>query len=216
MATQPEHDDDPAASTNLPMLYAPPQDGAAYPSLDNFAATSGIVVDLYMRVKPDGFRLGDDMKGLLETVLVTIDMLDLTPIYQSRHEVGGNTIFLKSYDGVTTPQGHNFEQAVATKDAIPGSKNSGIYRTVEIPCTLAEDVSDPRSALSIEAGTSIGVTPSVTGFAEFLRFYKKLQRTDPALLQDILKVRLTHKKRTNRNNNEWGVLEFEYLGIGEG
>lgn len=179
----------------------------AKPSMADVLNGGGLSVDHFLQNKAEGFKINKDMKGLLDEIIVEIDLSDVTVIYSSRHESGGKTVFLKSYDGVRTDQGENFQAKIAHYDAT-GYKGSGIYQTVEIPCELVEDVKDPKSSLVIPAGSTIGITPSLTGFKEFQKFMKKLAKTNPELVDDVVKVKVEHLKRTNSNNNEWGVCTF--------
>ena len=110
------------------------------PNLDTFVNSAGLSVDTYIMVKNTGVRIGNEMKANLDKIPVIIDMLDVTPIYTCRVEVGGKTDFIKSYDGVVTPKGENFQQSVALRERVPGAKSSGIYQTVEIPCEIAETI----------------------------------------------------------------------------
>lgn len=205
----------PAVTTAPANLPTPVNDNStgtalAKPTMDGFMEGNGMSVDEYLTSKAEGFRIGKDMKGLLDEITVSIDMLDVVPVYCSSHETGGQTKFLKSYDGVTTPSGENFRFAYAQACA-QNSNNKDVYKTVEIPATLLEDVKDPKSALTIPEGTEIGITPSMTGFSHFEKFHKKLRKKDPALLEATLKVKITHTKRTNSRNNEWGVVDFELI-----
>jgi hypothetical protein len=192
-----------AANTNSTAL--------AKPSMQGVLDGGGLTVDEYLQNKSEGFRISKDMKGLVEEMIVEIDLADVTVIYSSRHEQNGSTKFLKSYDGVTTAEGENFQAKVAHYDAL-GYKGSGIYQTVEIPAELKDDVKDPKSSLIIHAGTMIGITPSLTGFKPFQKFIKNLNKTNPELVTSAVDVKVTHLKRTNANNNEWGVCEFELIG----
>src|SRR3546814_15245014 len=79
-------------------------------------------------------------------------------------------------------------------------KVDGPYDTVEIPFELADDVKDPKSSAVFEAGLEIGYMPSLTGYKEFQRFVKSLNKKDPALLEARLKVKFIHEKKTNSNN----------------
>lgn len=205
----------PAALTGAPSQLPTPANDAqmgalAKPSMDTFMGSSGMSVDEYLTNKAEGFRIGKDFKGLLEEMTVSIDMMDVIPVFVSRHETGGQTKFLKSYDGQTTPNGQNYTYAYKAECA-KNQNNSDPYKTVEIPVTLLEDVKDPKSSLVIHEGTTVGITPSLTGFAHFEKFYKKLLKRDPALKDATIKVKVTHTKRTNSRNNEWGVCDFEYL-----
>lgn len=184
--------------------------GLAKPTMADVLNGGGMSVDQFLQNKAEGFRISKDMKGLLEEIVVEIDLSDVTVIYSSRHELAGKTVFLKSYDGVRTDQGENFEAKIRHYDAT-GYKGSGVYQTVEIPCELVEDVKDPKSPLVVPAGTTIGITPSVTGFKEFQKFMKKLAKTNPEMVEDVVKVKVEHLKRTNTNNNEWGVCTFALI-----
>lgn len=188
-----------AANTNL-----------SKPSLADFIDGGGMDVDTYLKVNAEGFRIGDSMQGLLEDVIVEIDLTEVTPIYQSRHEAGGNTTFLKTYDGVTTPEGKNFQSEFERLSRL-NVKNDGPFQTAEIPMTLVDDVADPKKAstVKIDAGSRIGLTPSKTGFKAFQTFMKRLRASNPDALNGEVKVKLTHEKKTNRAGNEWGVINFE-------
>lgn len=200
-------------NNSLPTPANDPQMGAlAKPTMENFMGASGMSVDEYLTSKAEGFRISKDMKGLLDEVVVTIDMLDVVPVYVSSHETGGQTKFLKSYDGATTPSGQNFDYAFKAECA-RNANNKDPYKTVEIPVTLFEDVKDPKSPLIIHEGTVVGITPSMTGFSHFEKFFKRLIKADPANAQATLKVKVTHTKRTNARNNEWGVVDFELLEV---
>lgn len=191
-----------APGTDLATQNAPGQ--LAKPSMTSFVESGGMSVDNYLAMDKVGFQAGD-MEGYFKEAIVELDMSSVIPIYQSRGEVGGKTTFLKSYDGVTTSTGQNFANAVAHQQAT--SKSTGVYPTAEIPCELLEDITD--GSVTIEAGSTIGITPSLTGFKEFQSFVKSLTKSG---LQDaVLKVRVKHKQRSNANNNKWGVATFELI-----
>lgn len=198
----------PAVAGPLPV---PANTNLVKPTLDGFLDAGGMDVDLYCRVKTEGFRLGDDMQGLLDELIVEIDFTEVTPIYCARFESGGKTVFIRSYDGQQTPNGQSFQGEVDRLTRI-NQKASGIYPTAEIPFTLIDDVADTKakSSVVIEAGTRVGYTPSVTGFKAFQSFMRKV-RQNPELLNGTAKVKLIHEKKTNSNNNEWGVLAFELV-----
>lgn len=178
----------------------------AKPSMEAFAEAGGMTVDVYLRPAEAGFQIGDETKKFIDEFVAELDMNEVVPIYSCRGEAGGNTKFIKSYDGVTTPQGQNFQQAVAHMEAT--TKCSGVYQTAEIPVTLLEDVTFPDKVV-ITAETRVGITPSVTGFKEFQSFVRGL--TKEGLNDAVLKIKVTHLLRTNRNNNKWGVAQFELI-----
>jgi hypothetical protein len=177
----------------------------AKPSLAGFAEQAGIQVDEYLRMDKSGFQLGEMKKKTFDEMIVVLDMRKVVPIYSARGEAGGNTKFLKSYDGVTTPQGQNFQQAVAHLEAT--TKCTGIYPTAEIPVILVTPVE--ADGITVKEGTRVGITPSLTAFSEFQKFLAEL--TDQGLENSKLKVKVAHKQRENRNGNLWGVATFELL-----
>jgi hypothetical protein len=202
-----------ASAAGLPVVAANSNSmGLSKPTMQDAADASGMVVDTYLTNKAEGFRISKDMKGLLDEIIVEIDLSDVTVMYSSRHELNGSTKFLKSYDGARTDTGQNFEAAIRHFDAT-GYKGSGVYMTAEIPAELVDDVTDPGkgSSLVVHAGTMIGITPSLTGFKEFQKFLKKLNKTNPELADSVVKVKVEHLKRTNSNNNEWGVCTFTLI-----
>ncbi len=177
----------------------------AKPNLKAFAEQGGMQVDEYLRMDKSGFQLGDMKKKQFDEMVVSLDMSKVIPIYSARGEAGGNTKFLKSYDGMTTPQGQNFQQAVAHLEAT--TKCTGIYNTAEIPAILLEEIE--CDGITIAAGTSVGITPSLTGFSEFQKFIAEL--TERGLDEAKLKVKVVHKQRQNKNNNFWGVATYELI-----
>jgi hypothetical protein len=182
------------------------------PDLQSFVNSGGMTVDQFLNVKPASIRLGDMKTGTIEKIEAIIDMIDITPLYVCRIEVGGNTSYIRSYNGVTTSRGENFQQAIALKERQPGAKSSGIYPTVEVPFELAADVLDNKGNKVGDEGATVGFTPSLTGFTEFQRFCKQLGKKDPRLLQSRLRVNLLAKTRTNKNGNEWLVIDYEFVG----
>jgi hypothetical protein len=181
----------------------------AKPSMDDFLDSGGMDVDEYLRVKPEGFRIGDTMQGLLEEMIVDIDLSEVVPIYSFRCEIGGQTKFIKSYDGVTTSDAKNWDLEVQRLTR-QGEKPSGVYQTFEIPFELVDDVADPKakSTVVINAETRVGYTPSVTAAKAYKSFAKRLRNEDPALLGRTLRVKLTHEKRT-KGSFEWGIINFD-------
>jgi hypothetical protein len=196
---------------NLPAASNDNRMGAlSKPTMEGFLSGSGMTCDEYLVNKAEGFRIGKEMKGLLEEIEAELDLMDVVPVFVSRHETAGQTKFLKSYDGETTPNGQNFQYAYQAECA-RNQNNTEPYKTVEIPVTLTADVKDPKSGLVIHEGTIVGITPSLTGFTHFQKFHKKLLKANPANADATVKVKITHTKRTNSKNNEWGVCDFELI-----
>lgn len=188
----------------------PSNDNTPPATAADMLANGGLLVDEYIQARPDGLKISGNMKGLLDTIDVEIHMPDVTAITQVRCTHAGQSTFLKSYDGVRSATGGNFQVEIA-KARSTHEQVTGPYTTVEIPCTLLEDVKDPKSSLIFYDGCDLGHTPPMTGYKEYLKFLKTLSRKDPALLRQTLTVRLHHEARTNAKSNEWGVIRFELL-----
>lgn len=189
--------------------------GLARPSADAAIDSAGMTVDEYLTMKQGGggFKIGKDMKGLLDEATFEIDLSDVAYIWSCRSEVNGLTKFIKSYDGVTSSTGGNFAYEMQALKNVPGAKTTDAYQTAEIPATLLADIKDPKagSDLVIHADTIVGITPSMTGFKEWQKFLKKLRKVNPDALDDTVTVKVTCVDKTNAKNNTWGVLEFELV-----
>lgn len=187
---------------------------ASRPSLDSMMDSSGISVDGYLTLKYDGMKFGDK-KGLFDEVVATINLQDIVPIFQVRATRDGSTQFIKSYDGVTTSDGTNFERATEALRAA-GNAITGPYQTSEVPFTVAEPVQlydKGKVADTIEAGTVIGTTPPLTGVKYLSGFLKKMR--SEGHMNETVKVRIKHVPRENANKNQWGLTDFEFLGVVE-
>lgn len=182
------------------------------PSLDNLMDSSGISVDGYLTLKFEGMKFGDK-KGMFDEAIVSINIPDIVPIVQVRATSNGQTTFIKSYDGVTTSDGTNFERATeALRNA--GNTITGPYNTSEVPFTVLEDVilyEKGKEADKIEAGTTIGTTPPLTGVKYLAGFLKKMREN--GRMSETVKVKLRHVPKTNPRGNEWGVTDFDFIEV---
>jgi len=181
---------------NAVQQYTPTQ----RPSLDAMADSAGITVDLYLTAKDAGFKI--DKGAYFKDFKATIDITECAPILSVRATTGGNTTFIKSYDGVMTSQGESFAQATARLQAT-STKVDGPYQTVEIPVTLLQDVDGAKK------GQRVGITPAITGVKYWTAFYNELRQR--GLQNAKVEVLIKHKYMTNKNGNEWGVAEFEFV-----
>jgi len=185
----------PQQNTSLQQYQAP-----ARPSLDAMADSAGMTVDAYLTAKDAGFKI--DRGGYFKEFTATIDITEVLPIFSVRATLGGNTTFIKSYDGVMTSQGENFQQATIRLQQTH-TKVDGPYQTAEIPVTLLVDVDGAKK------GQRLGITPAMTGVKYWTSFYNDLRKK--GLTGETVKVKVKHKYMTNKNGNEWGVAEFELI-----
>jgi hypothetical protein len=171
------------------------------PSLDDMADNAGIQVDAYLSVKEAGLRI--DKADYFKEAKVTIDLTECTPIFSVRANRGGQTTFIKSYDGRMTSQGQNFQQATAQL-AATHDKVDGPYQTVEVPVTLLQDVPGAKK------GQRLGITPAITGVKFWTKFYNELRAAN--LQRSKVEAKIVCVPQTNKNGNEWGVVGFELIG----
>jgi hypothetical protein len=184
------------AGTALTQTTAP-----AALTLDDLADSSGMVVDAYLSVKDAGLRI--DTNPYFQKAKGRINMKEVAVIMSVRANTGGNTTFIKSYDGLKTSQGENFQQATARLQA-NNTKVDGPYRTVEVPFLLGEDVPGAKK------GQRLGITPAITGVKFWNAFYQDVREKGFAL--DEVEVEIECLPQRNKNNNEWGVVGFKLIG----
>lgn len=192
----------PAANTGVSTQTNTP---ISRPSLDDMADNAGISVDAYVTFKYEGMKIGNGK--LFDTFEAILDMNEAAPISQVRATRSGATTFIKSYDGITTSTGENFQQKLASLQATH-DKVDGPYNTVELPLELLENVD------GADKGQRVGITPPMTGTDEWNAFYRSLR--DQGLNKSKIKVRVNHIPKTNRNKNEWGIAGFELIEAVEG
>jgi hypothetical protein len=106
----------------------------------------------------------------------------------------------------------NFQAEVDRLTRI-GSEAERRLPTRRDPRHLLEDVEDPKkgSSVKIEAGTRVGLHAVRDRLQAVPVVHAKLRAQNPALLNETVKVKLTHEKKTKGSNNEWGVLNFELI-----
>jgi len=191
--------------------YQPQNTGLAKPGA-GFIDAGGIDVDAYLKVDKAGFKLGDAFKGFVDELLVSLDLSEVVYIYQCRAENPGSGAiqYLKSYDGISTVEGKNFLAEVNRFDTTY-LKSTGIYETMEIPLTLSVDVQDPKYTTVVEEGSTLGLTPPPTGLTGFRKILKKVRANGGDPMFDVVNLRLKHDTKTNKANQEYGVVEWELL-----
>ena len=180
---------------------------------DAFLNGGGMEVDSYIQVKDAGLRLSKDWAGFIDEFEATIDMRDVAFFMGIRREVGKNVDYARTYDGVTTSKGENFQQVVSEFKAT-SQKPADPYRGADIPLVLTQGYADPKDPKkAMEADSVVGLTTSITGFKPWANFHKKAKAA--GLGTSVLKVRVSHSPRKNAAGQEYGVCEFELIDIVE-
>lgn len=180
-------------------------------TMDTLANAGGMDVETYVTVNAFGIRLSKDWTGFIDEFEGTIDLRDVAAFMGIQKTVGKNVDYFKTYDGVTTTRGENWQQVVNDCKA-NSQKDAATYPGADIPITLTQGYADPKDAKKVfEADTAVGLTTSITGFKPWKAFYKKLQQA--GLSTSVIKVKISHSPRKNAAGQDYGVYEFELLEI---
>lgn len=177
--------------------------------LDDFLTGGGIRPDRWLQVKDAGIRLDKDDKGFITEFVGDLDLSEFLLFWGARAEfAGNNVVYAKSYDGKMTVKGEPFKQVLADFKA-NSLKNADPYRGADVLITLTDDVTQGKA--TIPAGTKIGYSTSITGFAPFQNFIAQMKKEGK--LRDlgdgeVVRVKVTHELRTNKSNQDYGVLLF--------
>jgi hypothetical protein len=173
-------------------------------SLDDFLS-GGMQVDAWVQVKDGGIRLNRDEKAYIEEFEAELDLNTVQLFHGVRAEFAGNKVeYAKSFASVCAHY-----KANSVKPANP-------YRGADMVLVLTKDVVQGKT--TIPAGTRIGYTTPITGFAPFQTLLKGLAaegkltdagggRLTPT--GENPTVKLVHERRTNDQNQDYGVLLME-------
>ena len=191
-----------------------PAGGALDMSLTGFLKAGGISPDKWMQVKDTGFRLDKNEKALIEEVEVDIDFANVKLFQGLRVALpGGKYEYIKTYDGRTEAKtGQAWSVAVAEANGRSITPQNP-YRGADILMTNVGDVKQGKT--TIEAGTKLGYTTSITGFGPFQSFLAGLIEagevqvgSDGSTLSGVVRTKVTHEAKSNADY-EWGILNFE-------
>lgn len=176
-------------------------------SMDDVVGGS-LAVDAFLKVNEDGLKIGDKPQ-LIETITVDIDLAQC--VVAQVIKFGNPAVYYKTLDGMTT-QGQGFTWSEAIMRAKQINPKADPYKSVDIPMTLVEDAKDLKGNVVVEAGTTLGHSTSTTNWANMVALLKAVDAKGYSRSTDTVRVTITSERRTNKNNNVWGVLKFELLG----
>ncbi len=167
---------------------------------------SSLDVESWLQVDKYGLHL-DKSQEALEALLVEIDLNEIVPVYMVRF--GKNPPnYCRSYDGVTTFGSPKPWELTVREGQHLDADCRGQYSAVEIPMTLTEAVELKRDRKTVEGGTRIGYTTSITGYRPFQKFWNECEKK--GLTDAVVKVKLAYETRKS-NGNEWGVVTYEQM-----
>jgi hypothetical protein len=184
--------------------------------LDEFTTGGGIRPDKWIQVKDAGIRIDREDKAYISEFEGELDLSTVALFMGSRAEfAGNNVVYAKSYDGVTTTKGENFNAVVAEFKA-NSLKDASPYRGADVLIELTDDVTQGKAV--IPAGTKIGYSTSITGFGPFQNFLQTMVKAGKArsgpngsIIGDTIRVKVTHELRTNKAKQDYGVLQFSLV-----
>ncbi|MAD95786.1 MAG: hypothetical protein CMB99_00520 [Flavobacteriaceae bacterium] len=183
-------------------------------SLTSFLQSGGLSPDKWIAVKDTGFKLDKNDKAVLQEVEVDIDFSNVKLFQGLRISLPGNKYeYIKTYDGRTESRtGQAWTVAMAEANG-RSTQPQNPYRGADILMTNVEDVTQGKT--TIEAGTKLGYTTSITGFGGFQSFLASLINAgkvqvgpDGVTLSGVVRTKVTHEAKSNADY-EWGVLNFE-------
>jgi hypothetical protein len=163
-------------------------------------------VESWLQVDRYGLHL-DRSQEALDALMVEIDLTEIVPLYMVRF--GKNPpSYCKSYDGATTFGSPKLWELTLREAQRQDPDCRGQYSAVEIPMMLIDGVELKRDRKTIEGGTRIGYTTSITGYRPFLKFWNECEKK--GLTEAVIKIRLGYEARKS-NGNEWGVVTYEIV-----
>lgn len=186
---------------NVPATHAP----VAAPSQDDFLR-SGMTVDNWLKVSEDGLKIKvDNDTALLDTLKVSIDMSEVA--YTKAIKFGNPPTYHKTFDGIICADG-----STLWTDALEQASrfNQRPYSSADIPMTLEEPVVGKGGKVLMEAGQRIGYSLSTTNKDAFAKLVR--QATTDGLSTATLDVTLGYEAKSNKNNQNWGIVTFAYEG----
>ena len=169
----------------------------------------GLAVDAWLKPDFQGMTIGDSPIAVIH-IDVEIDMTEkrgFTLIQAIRY--GQDPVrYDYTTDNQTSKDGLPWFNILSAAYAVDPTVQP--YRAAQIPMTVVADAVNLKNEVVAKAGTRLGYTTSVTGWAPFEGLYRDCQRNG-WLGQKVI-VRLTNEGKV-KGTNKWGIVRFELLGL---
>lgn len=200
----------PAANSNFSNFPSAPLRPGKALSMDDMGG-GGIQVDSWMGVNEYGLQFGEKKSLVTDPVRAMIDLTMIAPNFAMKF--GNPAEYLKSYDGITEVRGGSWADAQARADRASAGKAT-VYRSCDVPMVLVSDVKSKDLKTKTEtvvakAGDRVGYSISTTGYGNWESFYKVC--ASKGLQHSKVMAELTSEPRTNRANNNWGVIAWKLV-----
>lgn len=173
--------------------------------------SSSLDVESWLQVDKYGLHL-DKSQEALEALLVEIDLNEIVPVYMVRF--GKNPPnYCRSYDGVTTFGSPKPWELTVREGQHLDADCRGQYSAVEIPMTLTEAVELKRDRKTVEGGTRIGYTTSITGYRPFQKFWNECEKK--GLTDAVVTSSLTRPARATATSGAWSSTRSSNEMLGD-
>lgn len=206
-----------ATSNNTAVAAATPGSTAVAAPAQKLSMESlmigSMTVDGWIKPKEFGLLIGDKAE-IIPKLKVMLDMTEGTGFIPKMAIKGGNPAqYAYTQDGATAVGGGSWADAQARIRAL--DPKASAYRAVDLPFTLLENAIGfaPGQQVGVElakAGQRLGYTTSTTNWGNWETFYREV--ANAGLLGKRVELFVGAQKRTNKNNNVWGVMTFELIG----
>ena len=183
----------------------PTQRQAAAPSAEDFLR-SGMTVENWLKVSEDGLKIKvENETALLDNLKVSIDMPEVA--FTKAIKYGNPPVYHKTFDGILCADG-----STLWTDALEEAArfNQRPYSSADIPMTLEEDVLGKGGKVLMTKGQRIGYSLSTTNKDAFAKFYKAVAEQN--LTTAVVEVNLGYEAKSNKNNQNWGIVTFDSQG----
>lgn len=183
------------------VVYTPtPANGYSF-TMDDMASMSTMAVDYWVKAKSGQIFLGNE-KISDDPFYVIIDIPSVAPKLGIR--AGNPPKYFYSSDGKTCSQGGTWFDAVS--DARKIDPKAKPYACIDLFMKTAKEIRDYAGNIVAKAGTSLGYTTPPSNWTDWKRFYDGLPTHNESVF-----VKITRRDVKNTSNNEWSLLNYEYV-----
>lgn len=190
--------------------YEAPKPGAALTAADMMIGSMN--VDAWLKVNEFGLFIGTDKTPHSE-LKVRLDMADILYCFSVRY--GNPAQYAKTYDHVLDTKGRPWVETLRMAQNIDSRASE--FRSADIPFTIVEPVmaKDGKTVLA-DAGDTIGVSISVTGWRVFQGFLRDAGKAGIDISNALLEMTLSYEAKKN-DKGEWGILTYnDYSEVNDG
>ena len=175
-----------------------PSNGRAF-TMEDLMSTS-MAADKYLKVKYQQTFIGSDIVANNEIYAV----VNLDEVITKLSIKGGSPVrYAATVDGKTCTSGGSWLEAVSDIQKVAPTARP--YNCVDIPFKIAKEIKNFNNVTICEVGEIVGHTTSTTNWKNWLNFYRSIPEGERVVFVKV------SREDVNKNNNQWGLLKFEYV-----